>query len=87
MGAALDDFVFVAVLLAGGAFAVAADAFPLSAFPLSSVPLPRPSAASTEARRSTSMRNGCPDEYSAWNITFHDWQIMRSRTIGSCAEN
>ncbi len=28
-----------------------------------------------------------PEEYSAWNITFHDWQIMRRRTIGSCAEN
>ena len=57
-------------------------------FPLASASgLPRPRAYSTEARRSTSMRNGWPDEYSAWNITFHDWQITRRRTIGSCAEN
>src|SRR5580704_11524130 len=48
---------------------------------------PRPRAPSTEARRSTSMRNGCPEEYSAWNMTFHDWQIMRRRIIGSCWEN
>src|SRR5512143_1063554 len=32
------------------------------------------SASSTAARRSTSIRSGCPEEYSAWNITFHDWQ-------------
>src|SRR5208282_4575815 len=45
------------------------------------------SASSTAARRSTSMRKGWPEEYSAWNITFQDWQIMRRRTIGSSAEN
>jgi hypothetical protein len=39
------------------------------------------------ARKSTSILKGCPDEYSAWNITFHDWQIMRRRMIGSSAEN
>ena len=33
------------------------------------------------------MRNGWPEEYSAWNITFHDWQIMRRRMTGSWAEN
>ena len=33
------------------------------------------------------MRSGDPEEYSAWNITFQDWQIMRRRMIGSCAEN
>src|SRR5215469_2058576 len=54
---------------------------------VASADLPRPNACSTDARKSTSMRSGDPDEYSAWNITFHDWQIMRSRTIGSCAEN
>lgn len=32
---------------------------------LGSAILPRPSACSTEARRSTSIRNGCPEEYSA----------------------
>src|SRR6516164_5510201 len=52
-----------------------------------SAALPRPSACSTEARRSTNIRNGDPEEYSAWNITFHDWQIIRRRMIGSCAEN
>ena len=56
-------------------------------FRLEFAALPRPRAWSTEARRSTSMRNGCPEEYSAWNITFHDWQITRRRMIGSCAEN
>src|SRR5208282_5061886 len=45
------------------------------------------SASSTAARRSTSMRSGWPEEYSAWNITFQDWQIMRRRTTGSSAEN
>ena len=25
------------------------------------------------------MRKGWPEEYSAWNITFQDWQIMRRR--------
>ena len=25
------------------------------------------------------MRSGWPEEYSAWNITFQDWQIMRRR--------
>ena len=53
------------------------------AFASASEVLPRPNACSTEARKSTSMRSGDPEEYSAWNITFHDWQIMRSRMIGS----
>ena len=47
----------------------------------------RDKAASTTLRRSTSMRNGLPEEYSAWNITFQDWQIMRRRATGSSAEN
>jgi len=33
------------------------------------------------------MDTGCPDEYSAWNMTFQEWQIMRKRAIGSSAEN
>src|SRR4029077_3486452 len=85
----------VAFAAAGGASALAATAGfevvgeaagPGFAFPSASG-LARPSACSTEARKSTSMRNGDPEEYSAWNITFHDWQIMRSRMIGSWAEN
>ena len=62
-------------------------AAPAAAFPSPSADGPRPSAPSTEARRSTSIRSGWPEEYSAWNITFQDWQIMRRRMIGSCAEN
>lgn len=41
-------------------------------FPAPSAALPRPSACSTDAFKSTSMRNGDPEEYSAWNITFQD---------------
>src|SRR5579864_7830038 len=76
--------------LAGAADFAAARGFTAEAvfaFPEVSAALPRPSACSTEAFKSTSMRNGDPEEYSAWNITFQDWQIMRSRKIGSCAEN
>src|SRR6202046_824270 len=76
----------VAAAAFGAGFAATGFA-PAAGFDTGSGALPRPNALSTEARRSTSMRNGCPEEYSAWNITFHDWQIMRSRTIGSCAEN
>src|SRR5207247_1885986 len=32
----------------------------------------RPRASSTAARKSTSILKGWPEEYSAWNITFHD---------------
>src|SRR5208282_4175890 len=56
-----------AAFAAGTGFAaVAAFAF-ASSLPLTSGSggLPRPSAYSTEARRSTSMRNGWPEEYSA----------------------
>src|SRR5581483_2073074 len=44
-------------------------------------------AESTTLRRSTSIRSGCSDEYSAWNMTFEDWQIIRKRTVGSSAPN
>ena len=39
----------------------------------------RVKAESTTLRKSTSIRSGLPAEYSAWNSTFQDWQIMRSR--------
>jgi hypothetical protein len=85
-GAAAVTFVAAAGLTATG-FAADDAVFAFAALASGAGALPRPRAYSTEARRSTSMRNGCPEEYSAWNITFHDWQIMRSRIIGSCAEN
>src|SRR5260370_32391337 len=76
-GAGLEAAVALAAVLAAGAG---------FALPSASGAFPRPRAYSTEARRSTSMRNGCPDEYSAWNITFHDLQIIRRLSIGSCSE-
>src|SRR5438552_15999893 len=54
------------VLLAPAGLTAGFAASPGFAFPLSgSLAFPRPSAWSTEARRSTSMRNGDPEEYSA----------------------
>src|SRR5262249_53425238 len=44
-------------------------------------------AVSTALRRSTSILSGWPDEYSAWNITFQDWQIMRKRATCSSPAN
>jgi hypothetical protein len=72
-GGAVAGFAGTAAFAAAAGFAL----------PSASAALPRPSACSTEARKSTSMRSGDPEEYSAWNITFQDWQIIRSRMIGS----
>ena len=79
-GVADTGFGSAAAGFAGTADFAAAAGFVL---PSGSAALPRPSACSTEARKSTSIRSGDPEEYSAWNITFQDWQIMRSRMIGS----
>jgi hypothetical protein len=43
----------------------------------------RANASSMTVRKSVSIFRGCPVEYSAWNITFQEWQIMRRRLVGS----
>ena len=43
----------------------------------------RATTSSTTVRKSASIFSGWPEEYSAWNITFQEWQIMRSLSVGS----
>src|ERR1051326_4864587 len=75
-----------AVEAAGAVGAAAALAF-RAGFAVGFTGADDPKAASTMVRRSASTRMGCPEEYSAWNMTFQDWQIMRTWPMDSDAEN
>src|SRR5207245_9209951 len=79
--AATLEFAGDASMLAAAALAFSGDGLAPTFFAV------RANAASITMRRSTSMRRGCPEEYSARYMTFHEWQIMRSRATGSSAEN